>query len=96
MNTHWPQSIGACAPDGQHGMSLAICSVTAGGSASSAITCVEAPKDDFAITGPEIGASAKPTITRIAKSRRMVIWQFTPLNSHRLAQVGSLTRLTTP
>ena len=96
MNTHLPQSIGAGALDGQHGMSLAISSVIAGGDASSAIACVEASEDDVAITGPESGASAKPAITRIATSRRMVIWQLTPLKSHRMAQIGSLTRLTTP
>ena len=96
MNTHLPQSIGAGALDGQHGMSLAISSVIADGNASSAIACVETPEDDLAITGPETGASAKPAITRIATSRRMVIWQFTPLESHRMAQIGSPTRLTTP
>jgi len=96
MNTHLPQSIGAGALDGQHGMSPAISSVMIDGDASSAIACVEASEDDLAITGPESGASAKPAITRIATSRRMVIWQFTPLNSHKNSQIGSLTRLTTP
>jgi hypothetical protein len=65
MNTHLPQSIGTGALDGQHGMSLAISSVIADGDAS-------------AITGCEIGANAKPAITRIANSRRIVIWRFIP------------------
>ena len=78
MNTHLPQSIGVGALEGQHGMSLAISSVIAGGDASSIIACDEASEDDLAITGPETGASAKPAITRIANSRRMAIWQFIP------------------
>lgn len=83
MNTHLSQSTGIGAFDGQHGISLAISSVIADGDAS-------------AITGRETGANAKPAITRIANSRRMVIWQFISANSHRTALIDSLTRLTTP
>jgi hypothetical protein len=91
MNTHLsqPTGDGDGAFDGQQGMSLAISSVVADADISSAIPCIDPPEDVFAMRGRETGASAKPAITRIASSRRMVKVRFTELNSHRLAAMES-------
>jgi hypothetical protein len=43
-----------------------------------------------AMTGRDSGANVNPAITRIASSRRMVIWRFTSTKSHRTAQIHSL------
>ncbi len=85
MYTHLSQPTGIGAFDGQHGMSVAISSVIADGDISSAIACSGASEDISAITGWETGASARPTIIKIASSRRMVILRFTNLDSHKIA-----------
>src|SRR6267378_5931382 len=85
MYTHLSQPIGAGAFDGQHGMSLAISSVVADGDISSAIACVETSGDVSAMTGWETGAKARPAITRIASSRRMVKLRLTNPDSHKIA-----------
>ena len=72
MNTHLSQSTGIGAFDGQQGISLAISCVVSDGDVSSAIARIEAWEDGAAITGRATGANAKPAITRIANSRRMV------------------------
>jgi hypothetical protein len=89
MKTHLSQSSGAGAFDGQHGISLAISSVVADGDISSAIACIDMSEDIPAITGWESGANARPAITRIASSRRMVKLYFTSLGSHKLAAMES-------
>jgi hypothetical protein len=63
---------------------------------SSAIAAIGAAEVMPAMTGRDNGATASPAIIRIASSRRMVIWRFTPTKSHRTAQIDSLPRLTTP
>jgi hypothetical protein len=83
MKTHWSQSTGAGALDGQHGISLAISSVIADGDIASVIACIEASEDTFAMTGWEIGANTSPAITRVASSRRMAKLYFTGLGSHK-------------
>ena len=88
MYTHLSQSIGAGAFDGQHGMSLAISSVMADGDISSAMTCIDASEDISAMTGREAGANARPAITRIASSRRMVKFRFTELDSRNLVAIA--------
>ena len=93
MNTHLPQSTGAGAFDGQHGISLAISSVMADGDISSTI---EAWETGSAMTGRETGANTRPAIIKTARRRRMAIWQLTPSKSHKIAPMGSLTWLTTP
>ena len=85
MYTHLSQPIGAGAFDGQHGMSLAISSVVADGDISSAIACVETSGDVSAMTGWETGANARPAISRIASSRRMVKLRLTNPDSHKIA-----------
>ena len=94
MNTHLSQSIGAL--DGQHGMSFAISSAVADMDISSAIADIDASEVVPAMTGRDNGAKANPAIMKIASSRRMVIWRFTPTKSHRTAQIDSLPTLTTP
>lgn len=89
MNTHLSQSTGAGAFDGQHGISLAISSVVADGDISSAIACIDMSEDIPAITGWESGANARPAITRIASSRRMVKLCFTSSGSHKPAAMES-------
>jgi hypothetical protein len=85
MKTHLSQPTGAGAFDGQHGMSLAISSVMADGDISSAIACIEMSGDVSAMTGWETGANARPTINRIASSRRMVKLRLTNPDSHKIA-----------
>jgi hypothetical protein len=48
------------------------------------------------MTGCEIGANTRPAIITAARRRDMAIWQFTSSKSHRIGQIDSLTRLTTP
>ncbi|MEA2831449.1 MAG: hypothetical protein QOF22_2197 [Bradyrhizobium sp.] len=92
MNTHLSQSIGAGALDGQQGMSFAISPAVADMDVSSAIGAAEVVP---AMTGRDNGATTSPAIIRIASSRRMVIWRFTPTKSHISTQIDSLPRLTT-
>jgi hypothetical protein len=86
MNTHLSQSIGAGDFEGQHGMSFAISSAIAdidipsGIDISSAIAGIDASEAAPAMTGRDSGANTSPAITKIASSRRMVIWRFTPQN----------------
>jgi hypothetical protein len=80
INTHLSQPIGAGALVGQHGMSFAIPSAVAGIDMSSAITGVDTSEVVPAMTGRDRGAITNPAIVRIASSRRMVIWRFTPQN----------------
>jgi hypothetical protein len=49
-----------------------------------------------AMTGRDSGANTSPAIMRVARIRRMVIWRFTPRESHRTARIDSLPSLTTP
>jgi hypothetical protein len=93
INTHLSQSIGAGDFEGQHGMSFAISSAVADINMSSAIAESEVVP---AMTGRDSGPITNPAIVRIASNRRMVIWRFTPPKSHRMAQIESLPRLTTP
>jgi hypothetical protein len=88
MKTHLSQPTGVGAFDGQHGMSLAISSVMADGDISSAIACIDASEDISAMTGRETGANARPAITRIASSRRMVKFRFTELDSRNLVAIA--------
>ncbi len=88
MNTHLSHPTGVGAFDGQHGMSLAISSVMADGDISSAMTCIDASEDISAMTGREAGANARPAITRIASSRRMVKFRFTELDSRNLVAIA--------
>lgn len=74
MTTHLSQSIGAGALVGQHAMPLAISSVVADMDMSSAIAGIDASEVVPAMTDRDSGANANPAITRIASSRRMVIW----------------------
>jgi hypothetical protein len=96
INTHLPQSVGAGALAGQHGMSLAFASAVADTDMSSAIAGIDASKGAPAMTGRDSGANANPAIVRIASSRRMMILHFTSAKSHRMAQIDSRPRLTTP
>jgi|ERR1700730_2743405 len=77
---HLSQSIGAGALDGQHGMSPVISSATADIDISLGIVDVERPEGTAAMTGRDSGANANPAIIRIASSRRMANWRFTPQN----------------
>ena len=88
INTHLSQPTGVGAFDGQHGMSLAIPSVMADGDVSSAIACIDTSADVSAMTGWETGANARPAITRIASSRRMVKFRFTELDSRNLVAIA--------
>jgi len=90
MKTHLSQPTGVGAFDGQHGMSLAISSVMADGDISSAIACIDASEDISAMAGRETGANARPAITRIASSRRMVKFRFTVPESHICVSIESL------
>jgi hypothetical protein len=94
INAHLPQSIGALA--GQQGMSFAIPSAVADTDISSAIAGIDASEGVPAMTGRDSGTNANPAIVRIASSRRMVILHFTSAKSHRMAQIDSQPRLTTP
>src|SRR5712664_1750323 len=85
MKTHLSQSIGAGAFDGQHGMSVAISSADGNADILSAIACIDMSEDVSAMTGWETGAKARPTITRIASSRRMVKLRLTNPDSHKIA-----------
>jgi hypothetical protein len=69
-------------------MSLAISSAMADGDISSAIACIDASEDISAMTGRETGANARPAITRIASSRRMVKFRFTKLDSRNLVAIA--------
>jgi hypothetical protein len=71
INTHLLQSNGA--PDGQHGISLAISSVMADGDISSAVASVETPEAGAAMTGRETGANTRPAIIKTARRWRMAI-----------------------
>src|SRR5712664_1680143 len=82
---HLSQPIGAGAFDGQHGMSPAISSVMSEADILSAIACIDTSGDVSAMTGWETGANARPAITRIASSRRMVKLRFTNPDSHKIA-----------
>jgi hypothetical protein len=88
MNTHLSQPTGVGAFDGQHGMSLAISSVASAADISSVIACIDASEDISAMTGRETGANARPAITRIASSRRMVKFRFTKLDSRKLVAIA--------
>jgi hypothetical protein len=80
------QPAGVGAFDGQHGMSFAISSTVTDGDISSAIACVDASKEDIsAMAGRETGANARPTIIRIASSRRMAKLRFINSDSHKMA-----------
>jgi hypothetical protein len=94
INTHLSQSIGALA--GQHGMSFAISPAVADTVMSLAIAGIDASNGGPAMTGRDSGANANPAIVRIASSRRMVILRFTSAKFHRMAQIDSRPRLTTP
>ena len=74
MNTHFSQSIGAGAFEGQHGMSLAISSAVADIDTSSATAAIDESEAVPAMTGRDNGPSTSPTIMKIASSRRMVFW----------------------
>jgi hypothetical protein len=87
MNTHLSQPTGAGSFDGQHGISPAISSVATDDDMSS--TSMEASEDVAAIKGRETGANARPAMTRIASSRRMVNLHFTCLVSHKLGTMES-------
>jgi hypothetical protein len=80
IKTHLSQPAGVGACDGQHGMSFAI---------SSAVAGIATWEDASAMAGRETGASASPTIIKIASSLRMAKLQFTNLNSHNLAATRS-------
>jgi hypothetical protein len=83
MSTHLSQSIGAEVLAGQHGMSLAISPAAADMDMSSDIADID-PSDVVSTnTDRDSGANASPAITKIASSRRMVIWRFTRAKSHR-------------
>ena len=85
MNTHLSQPAGAGVFGGQHGISSAISSAVADDDISSAIACIEEDESEaMAMTGRATGAIARPAITRIASSRRMVNMRFTWLVSHKL------------
>jgi hypothetical protein len=88
MKTHLSQPTGVGAFDGQHGMSLAISSAMADADISSAIACIDASEDISAMTGRETGANARPAITMIASSRRMVKFRFTKLDSRNLVAIA--------
>ncbi len=75
ISTHLPQSTGAGAFDGQHGISLAISPDMADGDISSA-ACI----DVAAITGNNIGPNARPAITSAASIWRMTKTTFTALS----------------
>jgi hypothetical protein len=77
-------------------MSFAISSAVAEADISSAIANIGAAEVVPAMTGRDNGATTNPAIIRIASSRRMVIWRFTPTKSHISTQIDSLPRLTTP
>jgi hypothetical protein len=97
MNRHLSQPIGAGALAGQHGMSLAISSAVADMDISfAAISDIAASGIAPAMTGEDSGANTSPAIKTIASRRRMVIWRFTPPESHRRDQIDSPPRLTTP
>ena len=90
MYTHLSQSTGTGAFDGQHGMSLAISSVISEADTSSAIACIDMSEGAAAMAGRETGANARPAITKIASSRRMVKFRFTVPESHICVSIESL------
>jgi hypothetical protein len=61
-------------------MSFAISSAIADMDMSPAMPGIAASTVMPAMTGRDSGAIANPAIIRIASSRRMVIWRFTPQN----------------
>jgi hypothetical protein len=77
MKTHLSQPIGVGAFDGQQGMSPATSSAIADMDTSSAIAGIDSSE---AMVGRANGANTNPAIMKIASSRRMVIWRFTPQN----------------
>jgi len=87
MKTHSSQPMGVRA-FGQQGMSFANSLVLADADISSAN--IDASEVVPAMTGPENGANTSPAIMKIASSRRMVIWRFTPAKSHRCEEIESL------
>ena len=80
MKTHFSQPGGAGALLGQHGMSFAISSAIADMDMSSAIAGIDSSEAIPAMVGRANGANSNPAIMKIASSRRMVIWRFTPQN----------------
>ena|SRR5450631_4269643 len=88
---HLSQPIGAGAFEGQHGMSLAIPSVMSVAEILSVIACVETSGDACAMTGRETGANARPAITGITSSQRIVKLRFTDVDSHPHAAKVSLS-----
>jgi len=88
MKTHLSQPTGVGAFDGQHGMSPAISSVISEADILSAIACIDTSEDISAMAGRETGANARPAITRIASSRRMVKFRFTELDSRKLVAIA--------
>jgi len=78
MNTHLSQPMGIGTFDGQHGMSFVISSAVADIDMSSPLAAIDASKDGPAMTGRDNGGNTSPAIMKIASSRRMVIWRFTP------------------
>ena len=88
MKTHLSQPTGVGAFDGQHGMSPAISSVISEADILSAIACIDMSANEAAMTGWDRGANARPAITRIASSRRMVKFRFTELESRNLVAIA--------
>jgi len=88
MKTHLSQPTGVGAFDGQHGMSPAISSVISEADILSAIACIDTSEDISAMAGRETGANARPAITKIASSRRMVKFRFTELDSRKLVAIA--------
>jgi hypothetical protein len=87
MKTHLSQPIGAGAFDGQQGMSPVITSAVAG----TDILSVDIDASDImqAMADRATGAKARPTIMKIASSRRMAKLRFTDLISQKLATMES-------
>jgi hypothetical protein len=79
-DTHLPQSNGAGALAGQHGMSPAIPSIAMGAEVSSVTIAIESSGNAPAISCRDNGAMTIPAIRKIASSRRMVICECTPQN----------------
>ena len=90
MTMHLSQSTGAGALVGQHGISPVISSVVADMDMSSAIAAINPSEGAPAMTGRDSGVNANPAITRIASSRRMMIWRSIPPKSHRSEEIESL------
>lgn len=85
IKRHFEQSMVAGVLGGQQGMSSAISPVVAEANVSFAIPDIDTSDDAFAMTGRDNGANTSPAIMKIASSRRMVTWRFTPRKSHKYA-----------